>query len=366
MRVLLFVTGLGMGGAEKIVTSLADALAVKGHEVLVVYMTGAAVVLPTNESVQVVSLGMNAKTDVVSAFFKFRRLIRDFQPDVVHSHMVHANIIARLVRLITPIARLISTAHNSNEGGKLRMLAYRLTDALADISTNVSAEAVAAFIKAKASSIGRMIVVHNGIPTDAFTFNPSARVCIRQELLLSEDCRLILAVGRLHEQKDYKNLLHALAHLPVNGVTYKMCIAGDGPLRGDLEELSMQLRIADRVQFLGIRRDVADLMSAADVFVLSSAWEGFGLVVAEAMACERVVVATDCGGVREVVAEAGYLVRPKDSKALADALQTALKLSAVEGAALGRAARQRVVELYALGAVVIKWLQIYEGDVGSG
>lgn len=350
-----------MGGAEKVVTSLADALAAKGHEVCIAFMTGAAAVLPTNASIQVVSLGMVSKIDVMGAVFNFKRLILDFQPDVVHSHMVHANILARVCRLATPMARLISSAHNSNEGGKLRMLAYRLTDALADISTNVSEEAVAAFVKAKAVRPGRMVAVHNGIAADAFVFNAAARARIRQELLVHDNCRLILAVGRLHEAKDYPNLFHALTHLPVNGLTYQMFVVGDGPLRGNLEALAVKLGIADRVRFLGVRRDVPDLMSAADVFVLPSAWEGFGLVVAEAMACERVVVATDCGGVREVVGEAGYLVKPQDAKALAQALQTALQLPTIQRAALGRAARQRVVELYALDAVVDKWLQLYTG-----
>lgn len=359
MKIILLITGLGMGGAENVVTSLADALAAKGHEVLIAYMVGAAVVLPTNASIQAVSLGMVSKIDIVSAFFKLRRLIRVFQPDVVHSHMVHANILARLVRLATPITRLISTAHASNEGGKLRMLAYRMTDSLADISTNVSAEAVAAFINAKASRPGRMIALRNGIATDAFAFNAVARVGIHQELSIDEDCRLLLAVGRFHEQKDYPNLFHALAEMSVNGIQYQLCIAGDGPLRDDLEALVARLGIADRVRFLGIRHDVADLLSAADIFVLSSASEGFGLVVAEAMACERVVVATDCGGVREVVGEAGYLVKPKDSKALAQALQTALQLPAIESAALGCAARQRVVDKFSLDTVVEKWLQLY-------
>jgi len=365
VKVLLLITGLGMGGAEKVVTSLADALAAKGHDVRIAYMTGAAVVLPMNTSIKVVSLGMVAKTDAVSAFFKLRRLIHDFQPDVVHSHMLHANILARLVRLATPMARLISTAHSSDEGGKLRMLAYRLTDALADMSTNVSAEAVAAFIKAKATWQGRMMVVHNGIATDAFAFNAAARVQLRQALSVDDDCRLILAVGRLHDAKDYPNLFHALAQLPANSLKYQLFIAGDGLLRGHLEALAVQLGVADRIRFLGVRHDVAGLMSASDVFVLSSAWEGFGLVVAEAMACERVVVATDCGGVREVVGEAGYLVKSKDAKALAQALQTTLQLPATQSATLGRAKGQRIVALYALDTVVAKWLKLYAGAISD-
>lgn len=359
MRIFYLITGLGMGGAEKVVTSLADALAAKGHDVCIAYLMGTAEVLPTNASIKVISLGMVSKIDAVTAFFKLRRLIRDFQPDVVHSHMLHANILARLVKLVTPIARLISTAHASNEGGKLRMLAYRLTDALADMSTNVSEDAVAAFIKAKAARPGRMIAVYNGIAIDSFSFNAVAKLRIRQELLIDENCSLLLAVGRFHEHKDYPNLFHALAQMPVNGLHCQLCIAGDGPLRGYLEALAVQLRIADCVQFLGIRRDVADLMSAADIFVLSSSSEGFSLVVAEAMACERVVVATDCGGVREVVGEAGYLVKPNDAEVLAQALQTALQLPAIQSAALGRLARQRVVDKFSLDAVVEQWLQLY-------
>lgn len=365
MRILLVITGLGMGGAEKVVTSLADAMTAKGHDVRIAYMTGDALVLPTHANVQVVSLGMVNKTDVVVALFKLRKLINDFQPDVVHSHMLHANIMARLVRLLTPVQRLITTAHNINEGGRWHMLAYRLTDALSDISTNVSAEAVAAFVQAKAVRQERMLALHNGIDTDNFIFCAEARMRVRQALQIKENGKLILAVGRLHEQKDYPNLLHAFAQLPVsavNGVPHQLCIAGQGPLRASLEALTVKLDITDRVRFLGIRQDVAALMSAADVFVLSSAFEGFGLVVAEAMACERVVVATDCGGVREVVGEAGYLVKPKDAKVLALALLTALQLTADESSALGRSARQRVIDHYSLDSVIDKWLQLYAVD----
>ncbi|SHM00381.1 ISL3 family transposase [Vreelandella subglaciescola] len=105
-----------------------------------------------------------------------------------------------------------------------------------------------------------------------------------------------------------------------------------------------------------------ELMAASDVFVLSSAWEGFGLVVAEAMACERPVVATDCGGVREVVEDAGFLVPPRNAKALAEAMGRALRLSDDERENLGRAARQRVVERFSLEATAQRYLDVYRGD----
>jgi glycosyltransferase involved in cell wall biosynthesis len=98
---------------------------------------------------------------------------------------------------------------------------------------------------------------------------------------------------------------------------------------------------------------------AADVFVLSSAWEGFGLVVAEAMATEKVVVATNSGGVKEVVGECGLLVTPQNSEALAHALEKALNMPPEQAKVLGKKARQRIIENFSIDNAVKKWLEIY-------
>jgi glycosyltransferase involved in cell wall biosynthesis len=360
MKIFLLANSLSMGGAEKVVVSLADAFVEKGHEVRIAYLTGTALVLPRNKNVQVFNLGIISKIDGFKAIFKLNKLIRDFQPDVVHSHMVHANIFARLVRLLTPMPFLISTAHSSNEGGKLRMLAYRLTDKLADLSTNVSSEAVNAFVAKGAVSPGRMMPVSNGIDTEHFFLNRSAGRQLSKQMGVNPDVKIILAVGRLTKAKDYPNLLRAYSRLDHSLLRTELWIVGEGELRLELENLVIMLGLSERIRFLGVRHDMPHLMSAADVFVLSSAWEGFGLVVAEAMACQRVVVATDCGGVKEVLGDTGYMVRPKDSAALALALQSALHLPSEQSTILGRRARQRVVELYGLNAVVDKWLQIYK------
>ena len=102
-------------------------------------------------------------------------------------------------------------------------------------------------------------------------------------------------------------------------------------------------------------------MSAADVFVLSSAWEGFGLVVAEAMAAERVVIATDSGGVAEVLGGNGFLVAARDSEALAESMQAAAALSDESANEYGRKSRQYIVEKFGLNSVVDRWEAIYAG-----
>ena len=364
MKILLLITGLGVGGAENVVVNLGDRLAGEGHRVKIVYLTGPVLMAPKNKSVQVIGLGMKSWIGIFSAFTRLRTLVLSFEPNIVHSHMVHANILARLVKLAAPNFRLVCTAHSSFEGGWFRMFAYRLTDRIPFISTNVSNEAVSAFLRAKASRPGRMITVHNGVCTSRYRFDPLARTSTREDLGLYETNCLILAVGRMHAAKDYPNLLRAFAIVHASHPACILGIAGDGPLRREIELLASELNLLPHVKFLGIRGDIPALMSAADIFVLPSAWEGFGMVVAEAMACERTVVATDSGGVREVVGNVGYLTQPRDCIGLANSLKLALSLSAEERTQLGLRARQRVLERYSLDAAIQRWLRLYSGNLG--
>jgi glycosyltransferase involved in cell wall biosynthesis len=124
-----------------------------------------------------------------------------------------------------------------------------------------------------------------------------------------------------------------------------------------------KLGIENKVNFFGVQSKISDWMNGADVFVLSSAWEGFGLVVAEAMACEKVVVATDAGGVKEVLGDCGFLVPTRDSKLLSEALVRALALSSSEAQALGADGRQRVLTHFSLDFVVQRWLAIYKSNL---
>jgi glycosyltransferase involved in cell wall biosynthesis len=360
MKILLLITGLGMGGAERVVADLADALASAGHEVALVCMKGPLQVRPRSAQVRVSCLEMNSAWSRVSGFFRFRSLLRSFRPDIVHGHMFHAAILARLARLTTPVPCVVCTMHTAYDGGRWRAWVYRCSDRLCDISTNVSEEAVAAFAANGAVSRERMIAIHNGIAVDAFRPSDTARSVVRERHGIAPDCKLFLAVGRLDWSKDYPNMFRALARLP-DTLRFRLLIAGDGPLRPELERLVAELGLGSRIEFLGIRRDVAELMAAADVFVLSSVGEAFALVVAEAMACECVVVATDSGGVREVLGDAGYLVPSRDPARLADALLAASTLSAADAAALGRAARQRVVQTYSFEGALEKWQALYAG-----
>jgi len=363
MRILLVITSLGVGGAERLVTALADEYASAGHEVVLARLHGEARLKPSDQRVRLESFAMRRSLfGVLRGMLDFRRLIKEFRPDVVNSHLVHANILTRLLRLFVAMPRLISSAHNVNEGGVRRMLAYKITDKLADLSTNVSQEAVAAFEKQGALKPGRMLPIHNGINTENFVFDAIGRAKVRAELSVEQNDKLLLAVGSLSPQKDYFNLLRAFERLPRDRCPTHLAIVGDGSLHVELNALAASLAIKDRVFFLGVRHDIPELMSGCDVFVLSSAWEGFGLVVAEAMACERAVVATDCGGVREVVGESGFLVPPRDHLALSRKLEEVLNMTGKDLNQIGCSARRRIVENFSLGATADRYLNVYKDN----
>ncbi|KJG26324.1 glycosyltransferase [Photobacterium angustum] len=363
-KICFITTGLGMGGAERQICDLSDELCVLSNEVMIISLTGSSVVKPKNKNIKIVELNMKkTPLGLINALRECRKKLKEFNPKVVHSHMVHANIFTRILRLFTKMPILVCTAHSQNEGGKKRILAYRCTNFIADVNTNVSNEAVDAFINVGAVKSGQMITVHNGFDDKRFAFSQQARDRKRQDLKLLDDTFLYLAIGRLQEPKDYPNMLNAFS-LVVNKAVkenkkVKLAIIGPGHLEYELKALTTTLDLDDYVIFLGIQYDVEQWLSAADCFVLSSEYEGFCLVTAEALLTKCLVVATDCGGVKEGVGDGGFVVPPKDSPALAKAMIKALTISIEEKADLVKKGRDRIIENYSIRAIAKQWLKIY-------
>ena len=239
----------------------------------------------------------------------------------------------------------------------MRELAYRLTDSLADLTTIISDAAAQRYVRVGVVPRHKLTVVPNGVRIERFAKDEQQKPRLRKTLAL-EDKFIWLAVGRLDVQKDYSNLLHAMSRLPANSV---LLIAGDGPLRQLATQLVTDLGLSSRVRFLGIRKDVAKLMTAADAYVMSSAWEGLPMALLEAAASDLPLVATDVGGNREIICEgvSGFLVPAKDSAALAETMLKMERLSEDSRRAMGVAGRAHVSKHYSLSAVVDEWEAIY-------
>ena len=360
MKILYVITGLGQGGAERVVCDLADKMYKKGHEVKIAYLTGETLTLPNSKEIELIKVNLNNLGSLLPAYIRLAKLVKQYKPDVVHSHMIHANLLTRLVRLMTAIKKLISTAHSSNEGSWIRMFLYRVTHHLADITTNVSKDATLSFEDRGAVPKNGMRAVYNGIDLNNFYRHTNARIDLNKDLGISNEVKILLAVGRFNKEKDYPNLLQAIQILKKqNSFSFKLLVAGDGELRSLLEQKINELSIDDEVVLLGRRSDIPELMSAADLFVLSSKYEGFSLVVAEAMACKCLVVATDCGGVAEVLNAPDFLVLPCDSLALANKIKYTLSMNKDIKSDIIHKNIERVHNEFSLDSIVDKWIDIY-------
>ena len=368
MRIAYVLTTLAMGGTENQVLAIAGRMAARGHTVtLLVLKPHEAVDCATDLDVIHLDIRKNPWT-FVAGLWRGLRFLRSFQADVIHSHNFHGNMLARLMRLIYRPAKLVSTIHNVYEGGGMRMLAYRLSDPLADRTTAVSAAVAERFVALKAVPRTKLVVLTNGI--DAAEFHPDEhrRAAIRAQMGVA-DAFVWLSVGRITAAKDLPNLLQAFGEVSRAPVPTQLWIAGEAPAgSSDSKQhfgVEMPQSAIEKVRRLGLRRDIAALLDAADGFVLSSAWEGMPLALGEAMAMEKPVVATDVGGVREMVGEAGLLVRAKDSAALARAMLEVMQQSPENRAALGRTTRRRIVENFTLDAKAELWEALYRSVRGG-
>jgi glycosyltransferase involved in cell wall biosynthesis len=374
MRIVYLLTSLGVGGAEKQALAVAERMAKRGHTVAVlVLMPRLPEELPT--AIRTLHLDVRkTPAGVLRGFKRGRDFLREFRPDQVHSHSFHANIFARLLRVAGLPFVVVSTVHNVYEGGWWRMLAYRLTDRLSLRTVAVSQAAADRFTRLKAVPWRKCSVILNGIDLDAFAPDRDRRTRARAEMGIAAGSRemgvssagasaefIWLAVGRLAPAKDYPNLLRAFAAVRAQGPTAQLWVAGDarGNERSPLEALAKEMQIDGAVRWLGLRRDMPALLDAADAFVSASAWEGMPLAVGEAMAMEKPVVATDVGGVRELVGAAGVVVPAKDSRALTEAMLTTMQESREALATLGRAARQRIVDHFSMDETADTWEVLY-------
>lgn len=357
---MFVITGLYRGGAETELVLTGRELKSRGWEPKVVSMMSGGPLQADFENLGIPVFTLNMRRGVPDprGIARLVHLLRREHPAVLHTSMVHANLLGRICRLFAPVPVVISTAQNIIEGGRWREWAYRATDSLADLTTNVSEAAAARYIRVGAVPARKLKMVPNGVQFEAYGPCAQTRVNLRADLGL-DDQFAWLAVGRLEVQKDYPNLLTAMARLRKEHRV--LLIAGDGPLRQPIERLAAELGISEKVRFLGIRKDIPQLMAAADAYVMSSAWEGLPMVLLEAAASSLPIVTTAVGGNNEIVHDEvnGFLVPASNSEALAGAMQRIEHLPAESRLSMGLAGRDHVTKHYSLSSVVDQWETIY-------
>jgi glycosyltransferase involved in cell wall biosynthesis len=363
VRVMFLSTSMGMGGADQQLLTGAQELIRRGHTALIVSLTplGPMGFEARELGIRTESLDMPRGVPDPRALWRLRRLVREWRPDVLHSHMVHANLMARALRLVIPVPAVVSTIHNVYEGGALLMTGYRATNRLVDRMTIISDAAAERFIRERIVPARLLEVIPNGVDGRRFRAVASGtRERLRAELDLA-DRFAWLAVGRFETAKDYPTMLHAFAEVHRGHPQAVLLVVGRGALQEETAALVQSLGLADAVRFLGVRRDVPEVMAAADGYVMSSAWEGMPMVLLEAGAAGLPIVATAVGGNRDVVLEGdtGYLVPPRDPGALGGAMKRLMALPADERRRMGARGRDHVEARFGLAQVAERWEAVY-------
>lgn len=364
LRIAL-VLGTSGGGVGQHVRSVAAGLVDAGHRVVVFGPAATERLFAfTQAGAAFHAAEISSRPDPRDAAVAARLRRHLAGADVVHAHGFRAGLVTRLALLAHPVgwARppLVVTWHNQvlakGLAGRLLAVAERAVARGADVTLGCSPDLVA-----RARQLGARYARKTAVPAPPLPPAGRGRDAVRAELGVDSQ-PLLLAVGRLHPQKDYPTLLSAAALWAERDPQPQVVVAGDGPLEGELADRVAREHLM--VRFLGRRNDVADLLTAADLFVLPSLWEGYPLVAQEALRAGVPLVATAVGGIPDLVGDAAVLVRPGDPEALAAAVCGLLEDPA-RRARLAAAGRQQAAQWPDEAAVVAELATLYRTLVGS-
>lgn len=370
MKVVHVITGLGVGGAETMLAKLAGALPDQGVASTVVSLTSAGPVAARLEAsgVRVRALGLGRAWHGPVALPRLTRWLREERPAVVQTWMYHADLLGGLaarrggVPGVAWSLRQSNLAPGHNKATTLLTLrtCARLSRRIPDRIVCNSQAAWQAHA-ARGYDEARMVLIPNGFDLDRFAPSEEARRSVRAELGLGPDAPLVGLAARFDSQKDHRSFVAAAAMVAasVPGTHFLLCGRGVTPQNPDLTAWIRATGRPESFHLLGERADMPRLLASLDVAAGSSVGEGFSNALGEAMACAVPCAVTAAGDAADVVGPTGRVVPPGDHAGLAAAMHELLDLPAEKRRELGRMARARVAERYALPAIAARYAALY-------
>jgi glycosyltransferase involved in cell wall biosynthesis len=363
VKVLLLVVGLDVGGTEAHVLELASRIDQSTFEVVVCSLKplGRLGRELCARGIRVVTLNGAGKFDV-RVLGRLRRVLLTERPDVIQAFLFWANIAARLLSRLVIRCSVISSYHDEvvPEGWFNRMI-DRATMKWTKYIVCCSAAVQTSVRQRIGGTQEQCVVIPFGVDADRFC---DVAGMLEDTIVLESGLPVIGSVCRLVEpKKGIKYLLEAVAQLEQEAgkPVCQVLLVGEGPARQSIRTLSERLGISPRVSFLGVRRDIPEILSLMNIFLLPSLYEGFGIAILEAMAAGKPVVATTVGGIPEFVipGQSGLLVPPGDALALARAIKQLLD-EPEKARAMGSQGQKHVRQHYSIGSMVRRHEQLYE------
>ncbi len=358
VKILHLITELSTGGAQTALLRLLTHLDRNRFEPSVVCLyngDGEPAQQIRALDIPVIDVGMSGKLRL-DALWRLYTVLRQTRPTILHTWMFHANLPGRILGRLSGAPIIISSERTMGQESRWRYRLNRLSAPLSDRVVCVS-QRVADFVIQKVGvPRNKVVVIPNGVDARPFT-NLPPKTQARARLNLPAEKNLVGSIARLTPVKRLDVLLRAISALP----DVQLLIVGDGPEGPNLIQLGQKLGLTARLHFAGQQSDIALWLAAMDVCVLSSDWEGMPNAALEAMAAGLPVVATAVGGAPEVVLdkETGFLVPPRNPKALAGAIETLLRDPALRHK-MGRAGYERVQQHFTLRQMVERTQELYE------
>lgn len=351
MRVLHLIGSLKVGGAETVVTTLLRSSDYDRFQYTILILErGPLMDELAGSPVRVMILPFRWLTMPLWLLKTVRRL-RALRIDVVHTHLFSTDILGRAAGKLARVPVIVSTYHAPSTWKQERSVKNFLRRTLDALTANCLTDGLTAISHAVfgyQTTTGqirgeKLRVITNPVRCHRFRCDAGSRAAMRRELGVFEEERVLINVSSLAPIKGHEYLLRACPLLLDHPGRWRLLLVGDGPLKSELKRVAQSLGIADRVFFLGQRRDVPDLLRASDVFVMSSLSEGVSMAILEAMAAALPIVATRVGGNVDLIApgHTGMLVEPRNESALAGAIRHLLD-APQEAALLGCNARHYV------------------------
>jgi glycosyltransferase involved in cell wall biosynthesis len=360
VRVVYMAHAFMVGGAEEMVLNLVRHLPERFEPMLCcIHQAG-----PIGEEIRstgtpVAVLGLNPGVRRPFDVAGIRRYLRETQPQIVHTFLLTASLYGRLAAILERVPVVIGTEVNIYQRKQRHhVLAERLL-MRGTARVIASAESVKDFyVKQVHADPAKVDVIYNAVDMDQLETSMS-REEMRASLGLAPDAKVAGVIARLTEQKGHRFLFEALQRPALADV--HVIVVGDGDLRDALVQAAAARGLAGRVHFLGARRDLGNLISAMDVFVLPSLWEGLPLSLVLAMGAGVPVVSTAVAGIPEVVqdGQTGLLVPPANAPALGDALER-LFGNADLRVRIGRCAKAAVLPRFGVAGYVSVVTALYD------
>lgn len=319
MKLSIIINSLNIGGAEKLVADSFPLIKEKIEETQLIVLKHSPSFIAKQLDHKDEHVKFLDKGSLYNPFLIFKLIPILRKSEVIHFHLfptLYWVVIASMfVRNKPKLIYTEHSTHNKRRDSKifkfLDRLVYSRIDKIVSISKDVDTNIKKHLGQTFESKVS---LIHNGVDLQTIT---SATAYHKSDLEF-EDCDiLLLQVSSFRWQKDQATLMKALKSLPSD---YKLLLAGDGPLREEMEHLVKELDLTRRVHFLGNRPDVPNLLKTADIIVLSSKHEGLSLASIEAMASGKPFIASDVPGLREIVKGYGLLFEQGNEKALADTI----------------------------------------------